>query len=381
MKKKIAFTFPHMHNFGGGEVFCEYIINFLCKKYQVDLYFYKNNYINKNLKINSKVNIYPLKSENFFFDFFFRRYIFLAQLYIIFALKDKNYNLVFSGAGEFAHRSRCIQYIHHPFYSLNPKHYFALGLKKSNLFKILQRLIISLFARVFLYLKRSYFYKNLTLTNSNFIRKRILKIYPKLNSKILYPTFKIVKNLKIHSVNYEKRKNDFVILGRVSKDKNTLKALNFFKNLKKKNPESKIGKLHIIGPIDKNLKKKLFKIIKKEKDCRFYEYLELKKRDKILKKSKYGLHFCIEEHFGRSVLEMQKNGLIVFCHNSGGAMEIIGNSWQKYFHLHELENKIIKVMSSIRLREKIRIDINKKIKRYNDEYFKKKLELIIQNEI
>ena len=45
--KKIAITFPHLHEFGGGEIFCEYVSNLLINSYKIDLYYYKNGLINK----------------------------------------------------------------------------------------------------------------------------------------------------------------------------------------------------------------------------------------------------------------------------------------------------------------------------------------------
>ena len=53
-KKKIAITFPQLHEFGGGEIFCEYVVNLLSKFYKIDLYFYKTIAINNKL-----LSIYP----------------------------------------------------------------------------------------------------------------------------------------------------------------------------------------------------------------------------------------------------------------------------------------------------------------------------------
>ena len=64
------------------------------------------------------------------------------------------------------------------------------------------------------------------------------------------------------------------------------------------------------------------------------------------------MHFFIGEHFGRSILEMQKFGLIVFCHNSGGAMEIVANKFQKFNNLNELEKKIKFVIANLNLEKK-----------------------------
>lgn len=377
MLKKLAVTFPQMHEFGGGEIFCEYIVNLLVKKYKIDLFYYSNQRINKKLKINKKVNINPLKSNNPIVDFFCKRYIFLAQIYLIFYLAKKKYYIVISGAGEFFHESKCIQYIHHPFYSLNPKHYLSLGLKKRNILKIVLRFLISLIFRLILILNRKKYNKTFTLVNSKFIKKRFQSIYKKNKATIIYPTFKIQDKNFCNLRHFNKKNNDFVILGRVSRDKNAIEAINFFINFKKNYPELKIGKLHVIGPVEKNLKKLILNIKKTNSDCKFYGYLKLKKRDKILKKSKYGLHFFIGEHFGRSVLEMQKNGIIVFCHNSGGAMEIVANHHQKFESKEELNKKLKIVLSSNKINIKILRDINNKIKMYNDKKFKQNFLKII----
>jgi len=92
-----------------------------------------------------------------------------------------------------------------------------------------------------------------------------------------------------------------------------------------------------------------------------------------LKKIKYGLHFFVGEHFGRSILEMQKFGLIVFCHNSGGAMEIVANSLQKFKTKHELSEKIKLVAQNSELRKKIKKMIEKKIYKFTDQNFKRKI--------
>lgn len=375
MKKKIAFTFPHLYSFGGGEIFCEYLTNYLINFYDLDLYYYESGKINQKLKFNKKIKILGIRSKNFFIDHLCKNYIFLAQLYLIFFLQKKKYYFIFSGAGEFFHKNKCFQYIHHPFYSLNIFHYLSLGLKKKNFIKLFLRFFVSLFVRlIFLYNKTKY-EKTISIVNSKFIYKRLKKIYKNNSLKpyLVYPTFKIPKIIVEKFHNFEKRKNDFVILGRVSEDKNTLEAINFFLEFKKKNTNLNLGRLHIIGPIQK----KLINQIKLKKldnsDCIFYGYLSLKKRNFILKKIKYGLHFFVGEHFGRSILEMQKFGLIVFCHNSGGAMEIVANSMQKFKTKYELSEKIKLVAQNSELRKKIKKMIEKKIHKFTDQNFKRNI--------
>ena len=70
MKEKIAITFPHLHHFGGGEIFCEYVTNYLSSYYDIDLYYYNVGKINSKLKISKKVNLIPVNSSFFFLIFY-----------------------------------------------------------------------------------------------------------------------------------------------------------------------------------------------------------------------------------------------------------------------------------------------------------------------
>mgnify|MGYP001295446046 FL=1 len=210
MKKRIAITFPQLHEFGGGEIFCEHICNLLRKYYLVDLYFYKNNKINQNLKFNKKINLIGLKSKSKIIDFLCSRFIFLAQIYLILTFDTKSnnrtYTFIFSGAGEFISKKfKVFQYIHHPFYSLNPKFYFALGVKHYEIQKILLRFIVSLFVRIYFFYNKKFFDKNITFVNSKWTGKRYFKIYNK-NAKIIYPTFNMIDQQRVNNFNFKKKK-------------------------------------------------------------------------------------------------------------------------------------------------------------------------------
>ena len=238
MKKKIAITYPQLHEFGGGEIFCEHISNLLIKYYEIDLYFYKNIKINRDIKFHKSIKLLSIQSNNFIIDFFCKNYIFLAQIYLIYIINNKfkktPYYFIFSGSGEFLSKYfKVYQYIHHPFYSLNPRHYFALGLKKTEIHKFISRYVISLFVRFYFFYNRRFYKKNITFVNSNWTKKRFFKIYKK-KPKVIYPTFNIPKQELFNYSKFLKRKNNFVMLGRVGNDKKTFEAIKFFSNFKKK---------------------------------------------------------------------------------------------------------------------------------------------------
>tara|TARA_Y100000389_G_C17445640_1_gene511425 strand:+ start:1035 stop:2198 length:1164 start_codon:yes stop_codon:yes gene_type:complete len=380
-KKKIAITFPQLHEFGGGEIFCEYVVNLLSKFYKIDLYFYKVNKINKKLRIKKNIKIIPIKSKWKLIDYLCSKYIGLAQLYLIIFLNTKklDYKFLFSAAGEFySNYYKVYQYIHHPFYSLNPCHYMALGVKKNDFIRIILRFFLSFFARIyfkFFILKKNQKNKRVSMVNSYWTRIRFKSIYNE-KAVVVYPTFSIPKYLKGFQKKYEKRKNDFVILGRVSRDKDTIFGANFFINLS--NKISELGKLHIIGPYDYTTRKIInSKFSKFKNKIIFHGYLSIKKRNKILKKSKFGLHFAKYEHFGRAILEMHKHGLIVFVHDSGGSKEIVIDDNQKYSSMQELDYNIRKLIALNNARYKIIKKYDQKfLKNFTDDKFRKEFKKV-----
>lgn len=382
MKKKIAITFPHLHDFGGGEIFCEYVANYLNKYYEVHLYYYNYKNINKKLRINKNIILNPVQSNNFILNIFCKNFISIAQLYLIFYLRKFKFFFIFSAAGEFFSNNKTYQYIHHPFFSLNPTHYLSLGLKKREVLKIFLRFLLSILARTLIAFNKKKFSKNITFVNSEWIKNRYYDIYHNKNINLIYPTFKTPKFYNQSFKNFEKRNNDFVILGRVSRDKNTIEGINFFLKLKHNNPDLKIGKLHVIGPIQKNENYLInkFKFLYRD-HCKFYGYVTIKKRDSILKKSKYGIHFFKGEHFGRSILEMQKLGLIVFAHDSGGSREILIDYRQKYSSFFELSNNINNVMMNKHVRKILITKIkNNFSNKFTDLEFRNKLKKYLIND-
>jgi glycosyltransferase involved in cell wall biosynthesis len=295
-----------------------------------------------------------------------------SQYYLIYFFKNLNlinYHFIFSLAGEMTSKLKTYQYLHHPFYSLNPNHYLAVGLNWKKFHKIFIRFIFTIFIRFLLNIKKNSFQKVITFTNSSWSKKRIKNIYRINKIKIIYPTFNMPKYF-ISNNNFEKRNDDFVILGRISDDKNIVEGIKFFQKIKNR---FKKTKMHLIGPIDNKYKKKLNNLLL-DKDIILHGYLDKKNRNSILKKSKFGLHFFKYEHFGRSVLEMQKFGMIVFVHKSGGVESIVFSNVQKYTNLKDLEINFCKVLNNEKLRNCIlKLNKNKLSNQYTSNSFYKSL--------
>jgi glycosyltransferase involved in cell wall biosynthesis len=380
MKKKIAMIFPWLNLYGGGEVFCEYCSNLLSNYFLVDLFVYNNDQKKHyKLKFKKSINIIYIKSNNLIINFFCSRFMIFSQAYIIYHFNfiNKNqYYFVYSSGGEFFSKIKTFQYIHMCIFSKNIFEYKNFGL--DNIFKKLIRFLFVIVSRFILRINKDTFKEVFTMTNSNWSLERIKKTYQIKNKIVIYPTFKIPKFYKITYKQFASRSNDFVILGRVSSDKNIIDGINIFIKINKVIQESK---LHIIGPIDFKYKNSFDINILQNKNIIFHGLLSLKNRNKILKKSKYGLNFFYSEHFGRNVLEMQKMGMIVFARNKGGVREILFNKYQKYLSYRDLTDKIYKVFFSSVLQRKI-LSENQKflMNNFSDKVFKHKF-LSIFNKI
>jgi glycosyltransferase involved in cell wall biosynthesis len=372
MKKKIAITFPWLNLYGGGEVFCEYCSNLLSNYYLVDLIVYDNHKKKHHkLRFKKSINIIYIKSNNPIINFFCSKFMIFSQVYIIYYFNYINkiqYNFVYSSGGEFFSKFRTYQYIHMCIFSNNFFEYKNFGL--NNNFKKLIRLLFVVTSRFILRINKNTFKEVFTMTNSNWSLERIKKNYEIKKKIVIYPTFKIPKFYKVTYEQFNSRSNDFVLLGRVSADKKIIDGINIFIKINKVIPESK---LHIIGPIDIKYKNSFDTDIFKNKNIIFHGLLSLKDRDKILRKSKFGLNFFYSEHFGRNVLEMQKMGMIVFARNEGGVREILFSKYQKYLNYNDLIGKFYKVFFSPKLQKKILTQNHKYLmNNFSDKDFKHK---------
>lgn len=372
MKKKIAVIFPWLNLYGGGEVFCEYCSNLLSNYFLVNLFVYDNGKKkHPKLRFKKSVNLIYIKSKNRIINLFCSKFMIFAQVYIIYYFNfiNKNkYYFVYSSGGEFFSKFRTFQYIHMCIFSNNIFEYKNFGL--DSVFKKVIRFLFVILSRFILIINKNTFKDVFTMTNSKWSLERIKKTYAIKNKVVIYPTFKIPEFYKTTYAQFALRLNDFVILGRVSSDKKVIEGINFFIKISKVIPDSK---LHIIGPIDIKYKNSFDIKFFRNKNIIFHGLLSLNDRNKILRKSKFGLNFFHSEHFGRNVLEMQKMGMIVFARNKGGVREILFSRYQKYLSYNDLIHKFYKVFFSPKLQKKILAENQKYLmNNFSDKDFKDK---------
>tara|TARA_B100002019_G_scaffold288882_1_gene303389 strand:- start:1900 stop:3045 length:1146 start_codon:yes stop_codon:yes gene_type:complete len=376
MKKKIAVTFPIFKSFGGAELVSLEICNFLSKKFNVELIFYKSE-INNKLKFKNNYKINIIRSKNKFIDFLCSNIVLCAQVYLIYYLNknQKSFDYVFSSSGEIISKLPVIQLVHHPFFSLKVWHYSALGIKPIQIHKILARFILTIFLRIIFGISKKKLKKNYTVCNSKWSKQRYNSAFGLNANQHLYCTFDLGDPLKESFDEYEKRNDDFVMIGRVSKDKRIEEAISVFKSIHEINKNFK-GKLHIIGTGRSKyisyLKSKCInnKII-------FHGFLDEKDKNRILLKSKYGLHLFRYEHFGIAPCEMQNSGVLCFVYDKGGPAEIIQPSSLKFKSKKDLVKKINNIILDSNKRATAHYSIKNQTKIFTKKSFYETLENII----
>jgi len=99
---------------------------------------------------------------------------------------------------------------------------------------------------------------------------------------------------------------------------------------------------------------------------------DLSRRDltALLSKSRYGIHACIEEHFGIAPAEMARAGCIPFVHASGGQVEIVDSDPRLcYTTAEDAASKILAVLRDRRLQDELRTAVHRRSERFTPEAF------------
>lgn len=373
--EKLALTFPILKFFGGAELSAIRIANHLSKTNKIDL-IYCGDKIHKEirLQISKKINLINLKSKNLILNYLIRNYILIAQCYIIFYLNvngDK-YKKIISTSGEIVNNKKCYQLINFPFYSLNFFDYLSLGTKSFEIHKFISRFLIISICRIIFNINSKSLKRNVTFCNSKWTAKKYKEVYNyEKNIFYNYCTFTLKSTKNISFKKFEKKKNNFVILGRVTRDKKIHHFIKIFKklsdNLNKNNLQ-----LTIIGPIPDNRYFEKCKALAQGYNVIFTGFVNERKKINIMNNSKYGIHLFRNEHFGMAPCEMQNNNMIVFVYKNGGVIEFIRNKRQHFLNFNQLYENIFKMILQKNTRlisHKLMLKNKKLIKR--NSYFKK----------
>ena len=103
-----------------------------------------------------------------------------------------------------------------------------------------------------------------------------------------------------------------------------------------------------------------------------YIHRDLPRRDLIalLAQSRYGIHACIDEHFGVAPAEMARAGCIPFVHASGGQVEIVDDDPRLcYTTAEDAAAKILAVLRDRGMQDELRTTVRARSERFTPEAF------------
>lgn len=215
--------------------------------------------------------------------------------------------------------------------------------------------------------------KNLTLVISQWT-KDIIKDMLGIDSIVVYPPVEG----GFPEISLDKKENGFICLGRIAPEKEIEKVIRILGEAKKNNPNIH---LHIIGGAKDPAYGEFIKnLCEKNKEWCFLEgEIYGQKKAELIAKHKFGISGRVDEFFGIATSEMAKAGCIVFVPESGGQVEIIGDSRLIY----ENEQDAIKKINEVLDNEGLQIELQKHLlsnnKKFSTENFKEEIKEIVKN--
>jgi glycosyltransferase involved in cell wall biosynthesis len=90
----------------------------------------------------------------------------------------------------------------------------------------------------------------------------------------------------------------------------------------------------------------------------------------LLSQCRYGIHACLDEHFGIAPAEMARAGCIPFVHASGGQVEIVDRDPRLcYSTAEDAAGKILAVLRDRALQDELRTAVHRRSDRFTSEAF------------
>lgn len=205
--------------------------------------------------------------------------------------------------------------------------------------------------------------RNVSLANSGFIAERIRAVHG-VDSTILYPpvagTFP--------DIPWENRTPGFVAVGRIHDYKRWDMAVAIVEEVRRRGHDIS---LTLIGNSGDAATSEQLAAMAAERP--WFRMLNDLSRDELaaeVARHRYGIHTMKEEHFGMAPAEIQSAGCIVFVHNSGGPIEIVGGDPRLLFEdVRDAADKIERVLKAPDEEESLRRRVAAQRGRFSAERF------------
>jgi glycosyltransferase involved in cell wall biosynthesis len=270
----------------------------------------------------------------------------LAALSRQYSTQWKSFDVRISTHGELPLSPPAIQYIHHPFLNRwDGGGHFEIQSTAGCLFnRFYTRLSGATPKKV---------RESELLTNSEWSADQIETLYGD-RPDILFPPIDVEQ---LDGVPWDQRENGFVSIGRISRDKQSHRAIEILDRVRETGHDVH---LHLIGPIDQNSSyaTQIQNAAKNRSWLSIEGEVTQERLHALIQNHKWGIHTKPFEHFGMVVAEQVAAGTVPFVPNSGGQVDIVGrNSALCYESNDDAVTKITDCLSdegrAIELRESL----------------------------
>lgn len=217
---------------------------------------------------------------------------------------------------------------------------------------------------------------NVTLVNSDWTGSKVKEFYG-IDAITVYPPIPG----EFPDIPWYQRENGFVSIGRFCPGKRFEAVIEILTKVRARISDLH---LHIIGtpsPFtgEREYYSQLIRVVQQNSSwVHLHENLSRNELIELISKHRYGIHANIEEHFGIVVGEMLKAGCIVFVHNSGGQVEIVGGDERLVYQIkEEAVEKIIRVMENPEEQTLILSYLNSRKELFSTEKFMRSIRDIV----
>ncbi|MBZ5609585.1 MAG: glycosyltransferase [Acidobacteriia bacterium] len=261
--------------------------------------------------------------------------------------ESEDYDVLFSTSNEMDFHRRGIQYVHYPWLFMprpdsEMRWYHQLP---GMLFSY--RAFCNAYARA----TKEGLKRNLTIANSQFVADRLRKTYGN-DPVVVYPPIPGT----FADMPWEQRQPAMAAVGRVAPIKRWDMAMEIVESVRRRGHDLA---LTLIGHVDDAAyAARLQELAASRPWFRLLFDLDRTTLLAELAAHRYGIHAMQDEHFGIAPAELQRAGCILFVHNSGGPVEIVGKDPRLAFDgVADAVEKIVRVLEDQALERELRSQV------------------------